>query len=291
MGQRLKIIRNTVNAIDVTGYLDYRQYLKDLYQQVKKAMPTSYSYIKFAVDLGYSATTVIHQIIQSKRNLTTKAGRELIKTLKLVGDQRQYFLHLINYNNSKNNEEREKLFQNLLGLKNRSLDLEEDKDQFEFYSEWYHPVIREMVALEGFKPDPFWIAKTIVPNIRPEQVKKSLLLLERLNFITHDKKKNSYKLVNQNIVSPREMHSMVVVRYHQRLVELGKESLTRIDAEKRDVSALTIQLSEENVAEIKKLIHKFHQDVLAVESKTKPGDQIYQINIQTFPFTGKICDD
>ena len=285
--KRKEIIQQAVSNIDPTQYLDYREYLKALYIAVKNRV-IKYSYIKFAQDLGYAATTVIHQIVTYKRPLSYKAGLKIIKALGITGKNRQYLITLIEYNNSKNSVVRDKCFQALLRLKNKTLVLDIEKDRLGYFSEWYHPVIKEMVSMDGFQPDPEWIAKTIVPNIRPEQVKNSLALLERLGLICFDPDKNNYKPEVKNVVTPHDVEGMAMVGYHQKVIEIAKEAITNIAGDKRDISSLTIRFSEENVNHIKRIIEKFHNDILEIENKFEQGNQIYQVNIQLFPFSKKV---
>ena len=59
-------------------YLHYRDYLREVYKRVKAEL-SSYSWLQFAEDLGFSRTNVIHLVIQGKRPLSAKAAEKVVE--------------------------------------------------------------------------------------------------------------------------------------------------------------------------------------------------------------------
>lgn len=270
--------------VPVARYLDYRGYLQAIYLHMKEVTGT-YSYIQLASDLGYSATNVVHLIIKGKRKLTAKAAQKVVLALGLRGTDRQYFETLVEYNNGTDALTREGLFKRLLALKARTLSTPLEQSQLEYYSEWYHPVIREMVGMPEFKSDPHWIAGRITPRILPEQARKSLELLTSLGLVAHDAERGRHVLSSPHVTTGDEVAGMAVVRYHQRTIELARESITSVEAQRRDVSSLTLCVTEETANRIKLEVQQFRKRLLALADEAGEGDQVYQLNIQLFPFT------
>ena len=245
----------------------------------------NYSYEKFAEDLGFSATNILHQVIRGHRNLTIKSAEKIIKKLELKKFEKKYFLTLIEYNNSNDSKIRDTKFDELMDLKRQLIPGEIDKFWLEYVSEWYHPVIREMILMKDFKNDAKWIANKITPNIRPEQVKKSLELLLKLGLIEENIEDGTLKQTEKLINTGHRVKNMAVASYHQQMINLAKESLTRVKGNKRDISGMTLCLDEANFEKLKSMIHDFKEKVIIESEKSAEGDKIVQFNIQLFPFT------
>ena len=271
-------------AVKVTDHLDYRDYLRAVYTWLK-GHQERYSYLQFADDLGFSKTNVMHLIVVGKRPLTSKAADRVVQALELRGIERRYLETLVAYSNSRKPTEREELFQELITIKNRTLKSALEKSQLEYFSEWYHPIIREMMLLPEFSSDPDWLAAKVTPRIRPEQARKSIELLEKLGLAQFDAKKRRHVQTANQITTGDEISSLAVIRYHQRMIELGKESITAIDELERDISAITVSISPETAQKMKREIQAFRKRLLAMADEGKDPNAVYQLNLQFFPIT------
>jgi len=271
-------------VVVASKFLDYRDYLKALYVFLKAEL-RGYSYLRFAEDLGFSRTNVLHLIIQGRRPLTSKAAAKITAALGLLGMQKSYFATLVQYQNERDPRRREELFGALLEMKSKTLVSTAAKAQLEFFSEWFHPAIFEMTNMDEFRSDPKWIADHLQLRIRPEQVRKSLQLLEALGLIRFDAKAGRHYPTASGVTTGDEIASVAVLRYHQKLIDMGKESLTMVDEAERDISAITICVSREQAAKIKAEIQTFRKRLMAMAEDSEDMEAVYQMNVQLFPLT------
>jgi uncharacterized protein (TIGR02147 family) len=278
------LLEQAAAEIRPSGYLDYRLYLESLYLYLKQAAG-SYSYQRFSKDLGFNAPTVMHQVVRGYRPLTVKAAERIAGALGLDGAEKKFFLTLVAFCNAKTSLKREQLFETLLAQKREVLPEAADRDALAYFSEWYHPVIWEMISSKTFKPDPKWIAERMIPRIKPEQAEAALALLTRLGLIVFDKDQGTYRQTQLRVSTGHRVQGMALVSYHQRMIEHGKAALTRIDGQRRDISAVTVNVNEETARKLKSMIHAFQLQLLDAADRSGGGDQVYQINIQLFPFT------
>lgn len=276
--------QRAATKVSVTDYLDYRLFLAAVYEG-KKTSERTYSYQQFAKDLGFNSTNVMHQIIRGHRPLTNKAAAKISGSLGLKHKDRQYFLALVAYANAKKSEDKQDKFDALLAIKKETLADAVDQDTFDYFSEWYHPVIWELVGTKGFVADPDWIAKKLNPQLKVEQVQRSLELLQRLKLIEFVPDKNTYARTQTRISTGHRVKGMALVSYHQNMIELGKASLMRFKGTRRDVSGVTVGVSEETAQKLRSMIHAFELQLLDEAERSGGGDQVFQINIQLFPFT------
>jgi uncharacterized protein (TIGR02147 family) len=197
----------------------------------------------------------------------------------------RYLSALVSFCNAKTSAKREEYFQKLQALKKKNLPDELDKDMLDYFSVWYNPVIWELVGTQGFQSDCIWIAKRIIPNLKPAQVKASLELLERLNLITIDPELNTYRQTTDRVNIGHRIKGMALVSYHISMIDHAKAALTSNSAQRRDVSAVTVSVNEETAKKLRAMIHTFQLQLLDEADRGGVGDEIYQINIQLFPFT------
>lgn len=281
---RRKVLKEIVtNEVKPTSFIDYKPFLNSLFAGAKQKLE-KYTYHEFAEDLGFSASNIAHQFIRGHRKLSAKAAATIVKSLEMKGNERRYFEALVDYCNTTTPAKREQLFQKMISEKNQVLSSDGDKDWLEYLSEWYHPVVKELVGFVSFKNDPQWISDQIKPRIRPEQAKKSLELLERLNFIEFDPKIQSYVPVSTDLSTGHEVRGIGFTRYHQKMIEMGRESLANVASRARDISATTVSIDEATFRRLKSMIHEFNERIIAESKECQQKDRIYQINIQFFPF-------
>jgi len=281
---RKKLLREiTEDKVKPTSFLDYKPFIAAVFSHAKDQLG-KYTYHEFAEDMGFASTNIMHQFIRGHRKMTGKAAQQITKALDLRGVERRYFEAMIDYCNTTVPVKREELFQKMLAEKNQVLSSDQDKDWLEYLSDWYHPVVRELVGLKGFKSDPQWISDQIQPRIRPEQARKSLELLTRLGFIEESVENSSYRLTEKNISTGHAVRGIGFTRYHQKMIEMAKESLANVKGPKRDVSATTISVDEQTFQKIKIMVHEFNARVMAECGESSQPDRVYQLNIQLFPF-------
>jgi uncharacterized protein (TIGR02147 family) len=281
----LKLIIAVASRVSVSRFLDYREYLQAVYEAIKQEVG-KYSYLNFSDDLGFSRTNVLHLIIKGRRPLTSKAAVRIADVLQLQGKERKYFEDLVAYHNSRDSVQRELLFQELLELKTKEVKAEDDLlAQLEFFTEWYHSAIYELSFTDGFTADPKQLASMLTPRIRPEQARKSLDLLERLGLMSRDQETGTYKPTHTRISTGDEIASLAITRYHQKMIDLGKESLTSIRPQARDVSSVSIAIPSSLLPEVKKEISLFRKKLLNMAEQASNADVVYQTNIQLFPLS------
>ncbi|WP_176736891.1 TIGR02147 family protein [Oligoflexus tunisiensis] len=281
---RPKLIQAIASRVPVTRYLDYREFLQAVYLALKQELGT-YSYLTYAEDLGFSKTNVIHLIIKGKRPLTGKAADRISSAFEMRANERKYFEQLVDFQNSHDPIEREKLMQNLLHYKTKEVHSEASHDQLEFFTEWFNVAIYELAFTPYFTEEPKDLAALLTPRIRPEQARKSLELLQRLDLLRKDETSGRLIPTRNRVSTGDEIASLAIIRYHQKMIDLGKESLTSVDAALRDISAISIAIPEDKLPELKKEISALRKKLLGMAEAESHPDAVYQVNFQLFPLS------
>ena len=281
------ILKKATQDIKVTMFLDYKEYLASLFNYVK-SNASPYSYTQFAEDLGFSHSNVIWLVITGRRKLSDSGIQRIVYSLGLSGIDRRYFSVLVHHNNARLGAVRDKFQIQLFELKTKELESPEEQEKLEYFAEWYYPVLREMTGTAAFKSDPTWISENIYGKLLPKEITYALKLLEKLKLIAFSPEKGRYEQVGGQIKPDRKVGKMASVRFHEKMLDIAKESITRVPQARRDFNAMTICVSDETADKIKELTQEFCKKILEIEQDDlNHADQVYQLNIQLFPFTKK----
>lgn len=158
-----------------------------------------------------------------------------------------------------------------------------ERAQYRYYSEWYHPVVRELVVQEGFKGDLKVLAQSLSPAISVNKARKSVNLLLRLGLIRL--KGNGYVQSAPFISTGSKVVSAAIAKFHKKMAVLGGEAIDRYKRENRNITSCTVKISGKGFQEIVGNIPGFRKKVLGVAARDRHTDRVYQFNFQLFPLT------
>jgi uncharacterized protein (TIGR02147 family) len=203
--------------------------------------------------------------------------------MKLGKREAQYFELLVRFNNSNNNDEKNHCFIDMIRLRGNSGIKFLGEDHYSFFSKWYNSAIRELVTLPVFKEDHKWIAKQLQPNITITEVKKSIDLLLEIGLLKRDNKGTLIQ-VDSVISSEYEMASVALRNFHSQMIGLAGRSLEEVPRTKREVSSLTLGVSDKTLVRMKERIRIFKEELLSmvVDDKSE-SETVCQLNFQLFP--------
>jgi uncharacterized protein (TIGR02147 family) len=270
-----------MKEVIVFEYDNYRAYLKDLYGFYKKTKP-QFSYRYFSQKAGFRSPNFLKLVIEGKRNLSPESIEKFTSALKLNKKETEFFRILVHLNQARTIGEKKLYAEQLMQSRSFRHIHPLRQDQYRYYAEWYNIPIRELTVLPEFSEDPGWIARSLLPPISPQQAQKALDLLLQLGLLERDE---SGRLVQADafISTGDEVTATSVSNYHREMIQKGSEALDLFPGPERDISSVTMALSEEGFQEIKSLIQRFRKELLAIADQEKRPAGVYQINFQLFP--------
>jgi uncharacterized protein (TIGR02147 family) len=282
MSPGLKIDKE--NLPDIFRYLDYRLYLKDLFYKLKKENPR-FSYRTFA-RLAGSTSPNFFQLIQ-KRTLNIQSSNisALAGALGLSRKEEVFLENLAGFDQAKSHEEKDKYYQRILATKTYTSIKELDKKQYEYYSNWYNPVVRELLIHPDFKNHPKWMTERIFPKVSVPNIIKSIELLKSLNLIKFNEKSGKWVQVDTVISTPSEVLSLAVTNFHNKMIEMARQTIKNFGPKQRDIRSVTLGLSPAGYKEVKKRLESFWREILDFAETQKTPEHVYQLNMQLFPMT------
>jgi uncharacterized protein (TIGR02147 family) len=263
-------------------YDDFKIYLNDFYEDRKKRFP-HFSYRFFCRKAGLKSPSHFMEIITGRRKLTSKMLDSFIKGLGLTESDARYFTTLVNFNQSKNNTERQQLLEQMRGLKRKVKQALVSTEYYEYYSKWYNVVIRELACRIDWQGDCEILAKSIIPPIKKTEARESIDFLMSAGFLK--KEGEHYSQTDPAITSGSEVCSLGIRRYNRFMAERAQKALEEFPANERDIQSLTVGISEESFRLIKQEIQEFLSRVVRIVDDDKCADQVYNINVHLFPMS------
>lgn len=265
-------------------YSDFRPYLKDLVQELKK-LRKGFTMRYFAEMAGFGSPSYLKMVMDGERTLTKKSIDKFCDTLEIKGREREYFILLVDFNQSKDPDEKRALYEQLKKLRPRVTFSKLKKDQRRYLENDYYACIREMVLLKDFKEDAKWIAAKCLPRISPAEAREALTTLLDLNLLKHDE---SGKLIqSEPVVDTGPNNEMIeAFSFHEAVLNKARKYLSYLEQEKRNFNALTIPIPSHLEPEINKRMDSFLDEILElINAEGLHYDSVYQMNMQFFPVT------
>lgn len=261
-------------------YTNYRLYLKDYYEEQKAQ--NGFTYRDFSRLTGMNSTSWLLHLIKGTKNLSADSILRVAKALKFNKAETEYFEMMVPFTQARTNAARDHYYQRMLALKRKLKIIKIDEEQYEYYTKWYHPVIRSMVSKLDFGEDYSLLARCLMPAITARDAKKSVQLLERLKLIERGKD-GRWAQSHAVISTGDEVASLNVVNYHKQVSRLAESAHDRSPREERDISALTLGVSEADFHRIKARIQAFRKEIMDMALSSENADRVYQLNFQLFP--------
>jgi len=261
----------------IFSYGNYRSFIDEAVKYLRAK--GEFSNRSFAKTSGFKAHTYLNLIVQGKRNLSKKGSRRVAKGLHLNERESDFFCQLVEFNQTVDLKEKNKLFNSLRDFVRAELVQVNHLDQYELYSEWYHVPILESLGKDWSSPSLNSLASAL--ELRENNIESSLKLLERLDLI--ERRVDRVRRTRTELATSDEVESLFVRNFHAAMIKLALERLSRWPKEEREFAGLTLPLSQKNFEVLREKIRRFNEELQKEFAEEKEPSSVYHINLQAFP--------
>jgi uncharacterized protein (TIGR02147 family) len=268
----------------VFEYHDFRTFIVDAQRAIKAVRPVfTYRYITQKV--GMRSPGHITWIIQGKRNLSKKKLLPFAQVLGLGVKETAFFVELVHFNQARTHIEKKLHLDRLVSLQSPEKAII-PPSSYALYEKWYHSVVRELFAIHSLGDDYKQIAKLVSPPITPREAQQSIELLKKIGLIEKDAS-GRYVQVKQSISTGDVWRSVAIRQFQIETFDLAKEALNSVDAKERDVSTLTMSISDERFEILRERIKQFRSELIALVTSDEKPSRVYQLSMALFPLSRK----
>lgn len=269
-----------IETPDIFGSLDYRAYLRDLYQS-RKASDRFFSYRQMALRTGVDAGWIA-KVFAGQEHLSQRSLQPFAKLFGMGARESAYFEALVTLAKARGTQERATAFENVMALKSparRTL----GEQQLAYYGRWWHPAVRSLLALLGSRGSPGRIASLLRPKVSESEVSESVKLLKDLGLVR--KTARGWDTVDAFVASPPEGAKAAVRAYQSATMDLAKEALETHAPADRDISTLTLSFDPRDLPLVNERLAAVRDSLIQLSRETENPGVVYQVNMQVFPLS------
>lgn len=268
---------------DIFQYLDPRAYLRDYYEAAKTHQ-RGFSHRYFARRAGFASSNFVKLFMDGKRNLSHESADKIAEALDLTPDEHRFWTHLVGLAQAEDAQQRATHME-VLATTRRFWDARPlDGMLFEYLSRWHHVAVRELAARPDFQEDPRWIAANLLPSITAAQAQESLSLLLGLGLLIRDEQ-GRVQRGEPTLDAGHEVQAVGVRGFHRQMIERAQAAMDTVKPRARDISAMTVCVRADQVAELKRRLREFREQLMTFCDEQQDPDVVYQINLQLFPLS------
>lgn len=282
---KIDVIVSPNMELNVFNYSSFRAFLYD-YVRNSKRKNRGFSLSKMAKKMGLANTASLSRVVKGDREPGESISEKLSNYFQFDHEQKAYFKYLILLDKTKDDS----YLKTLLMEKLKEIHPEKqfallDERVFKVISSWHYFVLREMVRLENFVPDYELLAKKLLFKITPTEIKEALHTLEVLGLIQRDSN-GRFTQQDLQIETQNDVASEASKRNHEENLDNAKWALRNVKLLEREFNSVCFTLKKEHLPEAKSLIRQFKRSFLdKFEAPTGEGEEVYQLQVQLFPFT------
>ena len=237
----------------------------------RKIKNDRYSLRSFSRHTGIQAP-ILCQLFSGKRTLTPALAHQVLASIKSVDGETKF--QLISQISTRKTPTENPNGEHLL----RYIQL--SASEYSLLSEWHHFAILSLIDSGWKTNDPEQISNHFF-GVKPNQVKKSLELLEKLGMI--DISRHGLRSTGKKFTTSTDISSETIRAFHREGLDLARDAL-EVDPTQRDFSAITVTCNPKALAKIKTKIQKLRREISNSMEKTK-GKTVYRFQIQLFPLS------
>lgn len=277
--------------VSVFDYMDYREYLKDFYQEAH-SLDRNFSHRKISELLGDKSPSFFLKVIQDGRKLKPAQLEILPRILKMSAEEGAYFRALCAFAHARQKGEREYWLKQIVAHSRVACE-ELDPSLIQFYSDWIHSAVRAALSfIDVTDDDVSPLVRELKPRPTPKEVKASLLLLSKLGLIERNEQGFWKPVQDGGLITRRSIHDSVLREYRLRCLDLARASVLRPDdAWPAKFFTNTASVSDEAWNQIQNRLQQFRKEVRAIlKADENPPVRVIQLLNVAYSMTEKSDD-
>lgn len=281
---------------ELSQYTDYRLYLKDFYESKQQETQTRlrpYTYSDFSAAADIRSPNYLKLIIEGKRNLSPDMALKFARALKLPRRQVKEFGLLVEYNQEKDTLLRNRHLKSLSEL--RAKDAVKagqiSSKAYNQVSSWLMWVLYAMVDQQGVRFEPSSLREALGGLVNEAQITSALGKLVDSGRIEIDELSKFAMKTKSNGAGDVKIPAELVRKIQSELIYLGLEALHRYGPTEREVSGVTLAMTQKEYEWVRFELRKLRKQVqteIQTKRESELGERVYQFNVQLFPITDAV---
>ena len=141
-----------------------------------------------------------------------------------------------------------------------------------------------MTAINGFEWNAKWIQERLGPRLTLQEVKLAMDFLVEQKIVTVDKD-NKVMKPDKTISAVDGVYKISLAAFHKEMLGLASEAIFKVERDRRHITAQTISVPRESVADIHKILDETSKKIHELTKNFNGGDEVYHVSFLSFPLT------
>ncbi|MCM2276450.1 MAG: TIGR02147 family protein [Oligoflexia bacterium] len=267
---------------DIFRYHDYREFLKDWFDFLKKMQP-GFS-LRMLAQQAELASGYLPMVLSGKRPLSAKALAKLALVLGFPKAERSYLEALVSLGTSDSQDarlealERMKRFQSYRKLNPKEIEV------YQYLTRWHYVAIREMAALPEFKADAAWIRERLKGRVSLKEIKEALEFLVQNGYLEL-RADGSVTPPDKNLDCLGGVYRVALAEFHREMFQLASDSIESTPSAERSIQGHTFALDEKGFDRAREILNEALSKIRALEEEGSGTDTVYHAELALFPLT------
>ncbi len=271
------------NLKGITSYTDFRQYVKDFYEERKRT--SAFSWREFNKLAGFTSPNYLKLVCDGKSKLSRVKTEPVAQAMGLVDFEADYFKLMVSLDNAKDDNTKKDILLQMDSIAKEHKARIVDSDAFEYYQSWEYPVIRELAPMmPGAKPHE--LAAACNEEISAEDVSRILKFLVKRGFLKSEN--GNYTQTEKTVIGSKEALPLAVRSMHREMASYAEKAVDKYPVEQRHFLGITMGVNKELYDKVVTELEDCCRRINAITANCENLDQVYRMNIQFFPFSKKV---
>lgn len=219
----------------------------------------------------------LSQNLRGLCGISVAKAEKIAAKLQMRDDEKQLFLALVESQHARSRVARQQAHASLQRIREEKLD-ELSLETFSTIRDWYHMAILEMTDVQGFRPDPDWIAEKL--GLPVDIVRAAVDRLQMVGLLIADGPR--WVQTHEDLELPSGVPSRTIREHHKQILTKAIIALDHTAVEKREYSTQTFSFDQALLGEVKGMVREFQRRLSRLTTQgTK--DSVYVMSVQVFP--------
>lgn len=266
--------------LSIYTYFDYRRFLRDRQKWLKERKPYfTLDYI--ASKLGLKSKGHVSLILKGTKSVPEAKVDTLAQIFELENKERQFFVHLVSYNQEASYRKKKVYLDRMVALM-RISDKRLVPDQYRLVEKWYYPIVLEILRLHDISDQWLELGQLVRPHISAQEAKEAVQVLKSIKVLRQNAS-GCWEPTDTILTFGDGWSSVVGRTFQSHAIEMAQQALVEIPVQERDISTLTVSMSEETFHAVRENIQLLRKEILSMVRADTQATKVFQMNFSLFP--------
>lgn len=232
------------------------------------------------------ASGYLPMCLSGKRELSSNALSRLMPNLRMTtrAARALQLLHIVG--TTEQVEARLLAIEQLTRLQGFEKKNQRDIETYRYLTKWFYAAIREMVHLKDFRDEADWIQSRLNGRVSKAECKEALAFLIEKGFV--QKTADGYSASQRPLDCREGVFKVSLGEFHRQMMELGSQSIEKVPREHRYILGHTLAIRSEDFARVREILDDAVQKLEALSQQTIEQNEVYHVELASFPLTKPI---